>query len=1129
MNLPRPIYCSCLISVLLTGTTYSFGQSEHAAASVSIRRVQDEPREFRIPASDASDSLAVFSLQAGTALLYVIDDVRGVRTPGIEGRLAPREALERLLSGTVLQVTEDPRTGALLVKRTAPREPAPKAVPAFQSEPNMNPPPPMQTSPTSLHRGWFAALLAVLAAPALPAQTATPPPKEEPVLLSPFEVQEDKSNSYSTLNSNSITRFNTELGKMPLSADIFDQAFMNDVGATSVEDMLMTYSAGVGFSGNDPGAAAAASPGDHVGHSGIQLRGFTSSYLERDALMPVGSFFSPGSTGSNFTSNFDVERAEVINGPQSLLYSGGGGGGVINVTSKQARFAQPASGSLMYRVDQYGSKISQLDLGVGTQNVALRFAMIGEAQNTRRINIGGSLEGYYLQVAARFFHNTTVRLLGEQTTYNQILSRSGTTLSAGSTAQDSRQGDTLAYLLATNQAGANTLNAAGQPNASGAIDNGQLNWANVDSYGGNTQSNLTINTFTLMTADTTWTPWLSTQLSAGYDDFYYDLATASLSFYAPQSTSNPLGVWAAGVTPGDLAEPGRSKAIRFVALATNDLFGGKAHSQTIVGGDFLRQDGAQFTYAWLQADSNFNATVNPATIATIGGRTLLPKQYWSIANGFAPYPFFGPRSPRITIGGVNYVRQLENIVNPALISPANPLGTIGTTGTYEIAKAFNQGWFATNNTQWLDGKLDTLVGVRLANFFTQSQTASTADSSRRSDTTNINVGANYTLLSWLRAYATVANTTYPPEEKGNTVIGEPTPTAKALAEEVGLKWNTSDGRYSGSLSIYHDAGKNEQLSVSSTIESDINPAGLNGRYGTSPAAWVYVDRTATGVSLLLTANPTPNWRLRFNASDVGGVIGTTTSYNQLYNDQFNENGSGQVTYADGTVVYVPATFNSKSPTTSAATAGAVPLTVTMMNTPTSVYYANPVNPSGAISTSSAVFTVLQSVDPIHGAIATGKTGLPISSIQISPQFALPGRINVTQKGDHTFGYPQLSSNMTSIYTFPGGWLKGLEVGGTLAWQAKYAEYYYYPLGVAASLQRNVYSLPGGGRADLILGYTHKFRRVTWRTQLNVANLTNHYSIIVLPNETTGWSSVNAITARYSQNPRSYSWTNTFSF
>ena len=66
--------------------------------------------------------------------------------------------------------------------------------------------------------------------------SAASTPNDEILKLNPFEVQADSDKSYGALNSNSVTRFKVEL---PVSADIFNQAFLNDVGSTSVEDMLL--------------------------------------------------------------------------------------------------------------------------------------------------------------------------------------------------------------------------------------------------------------------------------------------------------------------------------------------------------------------------------------------------------------------------------------------------------------------------------------------------------------------------------------------------------------------------------------------------------------------------------------------------------------------------------------------------------------------------------------------------------------------------------------------------------------------------------------------------------------------------------------------------------------------------
>jgi hypothetical protein len=85
---------------------------------------------------------------------------------------------------------------------------------------------------------------------------ATAKPADETIQLNVFEVSADRDDSYGALNSNSITRFNTELAKLPISADIYNEAFMRDINATNVEQMIAEYTAGAGFASNDAASSA---------------------------------------------------------------------------------------------------------------------------------------------------------------------------------------------------------------------------------------------------------------------------------------------------------------------------------------------------------------------------------------------------------------------------------------------------------------------------------------------------------------------------------------------------------------------------------------------------------------------------------------------------------------------------------------------------------------------------------------------------------------------------------------------------------------------------------------------------------------------------------------------------------
>ena len=859
-------------------------------------------------------------------------------------------------------------------------------------------------------------------------------PSDQTVNLDPFEVSADSDKSYGALNSRSMTAFNVALDHLPISADIFDQAFMLDVGATSVEDMVQTYSAGAGMSGLNAGSTASQNqPGDRVNLNYTQLRGMQTPNTQRDSLLYMGTLGGPGGTSIAYTSNFDLERVELIDGPQALLYDGGGAGGVINVVSKQARIGAPAFGSVTFRTDEWGTKSALLDYGVSRGNFAVRVAWIDASDQTRRINVGDHLAGTYVQLAAQL-GKTVVRLSLEQT--RDLRNASAyTTLTTTADPQFAGQNSySLGYSMATNQAG--------------ALDNGRLNWGNLNSFDGFLSGDDTVAGFATLSADTQWTDWLSTQFSAGISEFFDDhfMDSGAIGLFSPASSANPIpGNWTMGMTgafsASDAVRPYHGQAMRFSALATKDLFGGKAKTQSIVGVDMVDNRGAIIQYAYFQADSNWNIVTTPTVTANLG-RTVLPKLSWTVNNGPLLYPAFRLGAPRITYNGVNYVRAQEDPFVPALVSPANPNGAAligGAAGTRN--DLINDGIYAVNDTQWLDGKLDTLFGVRLEHSYTYTSRAEKNPPSLTpveiidSHSFNFNAGADYHILPWLAPYFSVSDSYLVPPDLQNDPNGSPLAVSQALGQEIGVKITNAEKTLSGSLAAYHVSAKNQEFLMVSNLENDINPSGLNGIYDSDSSSGYTADTQSKGIQLVMTATPTSNWRLRLSAAVASGTIETTRIYHQLYDDQFNENSSGQVTYADGTVVYVAPTFDSKTPayTQATAPAGSVPLTVTALSTPGGTYYGSPAAGTGTILSSSNAAKVLLSTDPAHGAILTGATGLPISAYQLNPALtgvSVAGAVPVAIAGESTTGYPEFSVNLTSLYTVPSGPLKGVEVGGT---------------------------------------------------------------------------------------------------
>lgn len=950
---------------------------------------------------------------------------------------------------------------------------------------------------------------------------------EQTINLDPFEVKADSDTSYGALSSRSITAFNTQLDHLPVSADIFDQAFMNDVGSNTVEDMLQ-YSAGtaiVGFSGTP---AQTGQPFDQRNQAYPTIRGMMTPNMQRDSLLLLGTTATSGSTALGRTNNFDLDRVEVIFGPQALLYDGGGAGGVVNTVSKQAHFNAPASASDQFRIDEYGTKYNVFDVGGGGDHVAYRLAGINATESTRRINIGDRLNGLYGQFAFRFA-NTTVRVSAEQTLDDWTPASYFTLNSAGDPNFKQDNGEDLVYLLATNQAG--------------GLVNGRLNWSNVGSLRGDLFARYTVSEFAEIEADSQWTSWLSTQLSAGYSDFVnvQGQYSGSTTFYSPGATANPLpGNWTLGMSANyaynAVWRVFRGKGLRFSALMTNPLFGGKAKSQTIVGGDYVGDRGSITPKGYYLADANWNLVPNAG--AANAGRTIIPAGNWTVNDGPVQFPLFRPGAPRVTYAGQNYLLQPLNPMTPDRVTATNPLGTAIAGGAADQRPAvINEGVYATNYTNWMAGRLDTMLGVRLEHQYTY--TANQGGNPNYMEITenhtfNFEVGADYHVLPWLAPYASLSNSYLIPPSQGVDPNNVPFPTSEGLGAELGVKLNDPAGKLSGSIAYYHNRASNEQFQLNAALLNDISPSGLNGR---TTASGFVADTESDGVQVTLTANPVPNWRLRLSAGYANGRVQDSRSYGQIYNDQFHENAQGQVTYADGAVVYVAPTFNSKTPgyTAANAPAGSVPLTVTKMSTPSDLYYANPNLTSGQINPGSNAAKVLTTPDPTHGAVLTGAIGLPISAYQLVPSLvpglSLPGTIPVAAAGEQTWGYPRVSANLTSVYEISRGPLKGFRFGGTVTLGWKDLSYYYFPqgLGTGGNFSPSPFSLPNIFRVDPLVAYTRRFGRVTFTSQLNIENVFNRYHVVIYPDQVTGWTNAANLTANFDQQPRSYLWTNTFKF
>ncbi len=265
---------------------------------------------FALAAGDAAATLEAFSEQSGAQIVYLLKDVSGITTNAVNGDFALREALDRMVAGTGLRVTQDKRTGAFVVRRGRPARPQP----LNNTQQPMN------------HRTSIALLGALigLSAPSateLAAQTK-PQTSDEVVTLQEFTVSASTENSYVAGDTVSGSRMNEKVKDLPYSISSITSDFIKD---NSLFDLTEDLSFISSVSGNDDSGA-------------FTVRGFTgaNTYLrnghQRLGLIDVGS----------------VDRVELIKGPSGSIYGQTNPGGSLLITTRRPRTSPHQSFSVSY-------------------------------------------------------------------------------------------------------------------------------------------------------------------------------------------------------------------------------------------------------------------------------------------------------------------------------------------------------------------------------------------------------------------------------------------------------------------------------------------------------------------------------------------------------------------------------------------------------------------------------------------------------------------------------------------------------------------------------------------------------------------------------------------------------------
>ena len=354
------------------GVGLSCGLSLYSAAAIALAGLpayahaapaqwSSARKSFSIPEQDLSTGLLAFSQQAGVQLVLNPSDVRGYRSHNVFGKLPAAAALETLLGSSPLAAEWSGEHTLVIkprnVRLVAMREPA-------------------------------------AVAPAAPRDAAPAPSSSEAYQLSDVIVTAEKR----SMNVQKVPIAITALTGERLAA-----SGVNDI--SKLADLVPNFDFGEAF-----GSAKLAIRG--IGYSNLSTGAEGSvAYNLNDVYIarPAGQI-------GNF---YDVERIEVLRGPQGTLYGRNATGGLINIYTKRPTNEWTGFGQMT--IGNYNNLIVEGGVGGPVNNqVGVRLAFFGEDRDGYGKNIisgrdvdDAQTRAGRLTVALQPTSNFTVTVIGD--------------------------------------------------------------------------------------------------------------------------------------------------------------------------------------------------------------------------------------------------------------------------------------------------------------------------------------------------------------------------------------------------------------------------------------------------------------------------------------------------------------------------------------------------------------------------------------------------------------------------------------------------------------------------------------------------------------------------------------------
>ncbi|MFL3658703.1 MAG: TonB-dependent receptor plug domain-containing protein [Opitutales bacterium] len=287
---------------------------------------------FNVPEGKATSTLKEAARQADVDIVSAGRLLRKVETPAVKGEYAPREVFDLMLAGTSLAVFQHEKSGVYTIRKAAVAEYASgDSNPVSTTQMNEN-----KKTIGGLLKGLLA--LAVASSSNLSAQDDS---GEDKVFeLSPFQVDTSNDSGYRATNTLSGSRLNSSLRDTAASVSVFTEEFVEDMGATGIDELLR-YTMG-----------SVISDGDDDKDTGL----LSDSFNGTSTTTRIRTRGIESSKGMDYFENitpddgYRVGRYDESRGPNGILFGISNAGGLTNQTSIVANTNRD-SGRVRVRLD----------------------------------------------------------------------------------------------------------------------------------------------------------------------------------------------------------------------------------------------------------------------------------------------------------------------------------------------------------------------------------------------------------------------------------------------------------------------------------------------------------------------------------------------------------------------------------------------------------------------------------------------------------------------------------------------------------------------------------------------------------------------------------------------------------